>query len=161
LRIRLFFISTLLAVCIGCGLGKVRDGANIQLEGFYGAIAAGDFDGALAYFAPEFFEEEMSKEQCLEMLQDTQHALGSLTDFNVQGSRVVSDGYVRFHCDTAYTKLEAKEEIVFDKKEGMERHLIFDYRIKSNDGSYVVGFWVTEEDIEKVKKKLSEALKPE
>ena len=137
-RIFLLMCITLAIIGLaGCSTGKDIDAAKALGQNYYDALKAKDFETAMSFYSPQFFEKT-SRSDTLQALKGVNAKLGDLLscDFTyLQVSRYGGTGgyFTRYNLnyDTTYSKGSAEETLTIIKSEDGSKMQILGFNIES------------------------------
>ncbi|HEY79150.1 MAG TPA: hypothetical protein G4O09_08570 [Dehalococcoidia bacterium] len=111
----LIFIMVLSAQTTGCGIAEEKSATENVVTSYFEAVKAKDFDKALSFYSPKFFEVT-PQDDWLEALKTINAKLGDLQTYKLtswKGNKQVgtagSGTYYELRYEVTYSKYPAKE----------------------------------------------------
>ena len=131
----LLIIMLLVIPFIACNTAQDKTDAEAVMMEYFETIKAGDFLAALDYYSPEFYEEEISKAEMLQILEGVNEKLGDLEAYvfkNYQISYMNSvagekAGITTVRCQITY-------EITYSIHTATEMYLL----VKEDDAEFAI-----------------------
>ena len=123
----LLIIILLVTPFTACNTGQDKMDAETVIMEYFETIKAGDFVSALDYYSKEFYEEEISKSEMLQILEGVNERLGDLEFYALKNDNISITNIVagpdkgkrivncRLVYDTTYSKNTATETYLMVK----------------------------------------------
>jgi hypothetical protein len=137
-----FLLVILFIVIIpGCGIGEDKNKAEIVANAYFEAIKNNDYETALTFYSPVFFEKT-PREEALQKLQSMNNKCGNLLSYKpnswkinniVKGGRNVETGtIIGFTYEVTYVLFTITEDIRLFRPSSSNEIKIQGYTIRSN-----------------------------